>query len=300
VSDTVGAAVLGPGNIGTDLMMKLGRTKSIELRLMAGIYADSPGLQRAQELGIDTSANGIDDIVARDDIELVFDATGARAHLHNAPLLEAAGKQVIDLTPAAVGPYVVPSVNLEEHLDAPNVNMVSCGGQATIPFVYAIDRVADVVYAEIVATIASASAGPGTRQNIDHFTTTTAKGLEEVGGADRGKAIIILNPATPPILMRDTVFAQVREPHAKRIQRSVAEMSAELQRYVPGCRLVLCEVDDTKVTVMIEIEGAGDFLPRYAGNLDIMTAAAAQVGDRMASRMLSRAGRLTDTSEVAP
>jgi acetaldehyde dehydrogenase len=283
-------AILGPGNIGTDLMMKLLRLPAVEVMLMAGIYEDSPGLERAREHGVGTSARGIDGVLERDEISLVFDATAAQAHRANAPRLEAAGKRVVDLTPAAVGPYVVPAVNLEDHLDAPNLNMVTCGGQATIPFVHAIDRVADVDYAEIVATISSRSAGQGTRQNIDEFTETTARGLELVGGADRGKAIIILNPAEPPILMRDTIFAIVREPDAAIIERSVTAASSDLRAYVPGLRLVYLDVDGDRVTVMIEVEGAADFLPAYAGNLDIMTAAAARVGERLAHRLLETVG----------
>lgn len=296
------AAVLGPGNIGTDLLVKLQRSAAIETALMVGIYDDSPGLERARALGVQTSARGLDAVLERDDVRLVFDATGARAHRESAPQLAAAGKVCVDLTPAALGPYVVPCVNLDDHLDAPDLNMVTCGGQATIPMVHAIDRVADVAYAEIVATISSASAGPGTRQNIDEFTETTARGLELVGGADEGKAIIILNPAEPPILMRDTVFAQVRSPDAAAIEASVHEMLERMRGYVPGVRLRLCDVDGSLVTVLLEIEGAGDFLAPYAGNLDVMTAAAAQVGERVAERMLAQeggAGGLADRADRA-
>ena len=284
--ERIKAAVLGPGNIGSDLLVKLLRSTRVEPVLMAGIYADSPGLARAEALGVETSADGLDAILARDDVALVFDATSAKAHSASAPQLQEADKVVVDLTPAAIGPFVVPAVNLAEHRDAPNVNMVTCGGQATIPIVHAIDRVADVTYAEIVATIASAGAGPGTRANIDEFTQTTARGIELVGGAERGKAIIILNPATPPIMMRDTIFAQVRELDAERIRASVEAMVTELQAYVPGYRLLLCETDGDQVTVMVEVEGAGDFLPRYSGNLDIMTAAATKVGEEIAREKL--------------
>ena len=288
----MGVAILGPGNIGTDLMMKLQHVDEMELTLLTGIDPASAGLERAAALGVETSSEGVEPILERDDIDIVFDATAAQAHLVNAPRLKSAGKQVIDLTPAAIGPYVVPTVNLEQHLSAPNVNLISCGGQATIPFVHAVDRVADVEYAEIVATIASDSAGPGTRQNIDHFTATTAEGVQVVGGADQAKAIIILNPADPPILMRDTIFARVRKPDERSIEASVEEMSRAIAEYVPGCRLVLCETDGDKVTVMLEIEGAGDFLPAHAGNLDVMTAAAAQVGRRLAAQ-------LTNSEETA-
>lgn len=284
--EVTGAAIIGPGNIGTDLLVKLQRSTVIEVQLMVGIYPDSPGLVRAEQFGVVSSPNGIEAILERPDIELVFDATSAKAHKIHAPLLAEAGKRVVDLTPAAIGPYIVPAVNLDAHLNETNVNMVTCGGQATIPLVHAIRRaVAKVKYAEIVATIASAGAGPGTRANIDEFTETTARGLEIVGGAERGKAIIILNPAEPPILMRDTVFALVSEPDEAAITASVEGIAAELRGYVPGFELLMCEVDGELVTVMAQVEGAGDFLPKYAGNLDIMTAAAARVGNVIAEQL---------------
>ena len=289
MSEQVPAAILGPGNIGTDLMMKLLRSDRLSLELMAGIDPASPGLARAAAHGITASPDGVEAILARDDVRIVFDATSASAHHANAPALEEAGKVVVDLTPAARGPYVVPAVNLDEHLGEPNVNLITCGGQATIPLVHAVARVATVSYAEIVATIASASAGPGTRQNIDEFTQTTARAIERVGGVPEAKAIIILNPASPPLLMRDTVFARVADGDADAIRESVRAMAADIAAYVPGYRLMLCDIADDIVTVMVEIEGAGDFLPTYAGNLDIMTAAAAQVGERLAARMLTGA-----------
>ena len=280
-------AIIGPGNIGTDLMYKIRRSDNMDLVLMSGIKPDSEGLALAGKLGIETSLSGIDAILKNDEVRIVFDSTGARPHLYHAPLLKEAGKIAVDLTPAAVGPYVVPNVNLHEHLDEPNVNMVTCGGQATTPIVAAISRVCHVRYAEIVATISSKSAGPGTRQNIDEFTRTTARGLEVLGGADKGKAIIILNPAEPPIMMRDTVFALVDDPDEDAIRASVREMVANVQKYVPGYKLkVEPFVDGDKVTTMIEVEGAGDYLPKYSGNLDIMTAAACAVGRGFAERLL--------------
>lgn len=278
-------AIIGPGNIGTDLMYKVLRSNKLELCMIAGIV-ESEGLKRAASMGIPTTALGINPILEDEEIQLVFDATGAKAHLAHAPLLKKAGKIAIDLTPAAIGPYVVPAVNMGEHFDSPNINLVTCGGQATIPIVAAVGRVAPVRYAEIVATISSKSAGPGTRQNIDEFTQTTARGIEVVGGAGRGKAIIILNPADPPIMMRDTIYCELEEPaNEQHIRKSVDEMLAVVQSYVPGYRLrVPPLVQGNLVTTMIEVEGAGDFLPNYSGNLDIITAAAVGIAERLAER----------------
>ena len=287
-------AIIGPGNIGTDLMYKIRRSRHMDLVLMSGIKPDSEGLALAEGLGIRTSLSGIDAILENHQVQIVFDSTGAKPHLKHAPMLKEAGKIAVDLTPAAVGPYVVPYVNLHEHLDEPNVNMVTCGGQATTPIVAAISRVCHVRYAEIVATIASKSAGPGTRQNIDEFTRTTARGLEVLGKAERGKAIIILNPAEPPIIMRDTIFALVDDPDEDAIRASVKQMVQNVQNYVPGYRLkVEPFVDGDKVTTMIEVEGAGDYLPKYSGNLDIMTAAACAVGEVFAEKLLAEQGAIT-------
>lgn len=291
------AAILGSGNIGTDLMYKILKNPGhIQLALVAGIDPQSEGLARARSAGLQTSAEGVDAVLEDPEIKIVFDATSAKAHVRHARLLEEAGKIVIDLTPAARGPYVVPSVNLGAHLDKSNVNLTTCGGQATIPLVYAVSRVTPVLYAEIVSTIASRSAGPGTRQNIDEFTYTTARGLEVIGGAQKGKAIIILNPADPPILMRNTVYV-VPEPDEideAAVVASLEAMVREVQQYVPGYRLKDPVFDrrwtpwgeKVVVTLLLEVTGAGDYLPTYAGNLDIMTAAAWRVGEVFAQHLL--------------
>jgi len=290
VAKKVKAAIIGPGNIGMDLMFKLMGSDSIELDTVVGIIPESEGLALAREKGYNASHQGIESILGNKEIKIVFDATGARPHLMHAPLLEKDGKIAVDLTPAAIGPYVVPAVNAGEHIHCNNINMVTCGGQATIPIVAAINKAADVKYAEIVATISSKSAGPGTRQNIDEFTQTTANGLETVGGADKGKAIIILNPAEPPILMRDTIYARVANPDEKAINEAVSEMVATVQQYVPGYRLKVPPiVDGDKVTVMVEVEGAGHYLPKYSGNLDIMTSAAKAVGEKIAQKLINEA-----------
>ncbi|MEW6442838.1 MAG: acetaldehyde dehydrogenase (acetylating) [bacterium] len=284
--DNIKVAILGPGNIGSDLMYKVLRSRHLEMELMAGIV-DSPGLRRAQSYGIRTTTDGIGPILDDPEIRIVFDATGAKSHQRHAPLLQEAGKKAVDLTPASIGPFVVPAVNLDELADAPNLNMVTCGGQATVPIVHAIHCAAGALYAEIVACISSRSAGPGTRQNIDEFTQTTARALCTVGGAGNGKAIIILNPAEPPLLMTDTVYVQVEDPDERAIRESVEAMVAKVRSYVPGYRLrVPPVIDDHLVTTILEVEGAGDFLPTYSGNLDIMTAAAAAVGETLALRML--------------
>lgn len=300
-SDTaVKVAILGSGNIGSDLMYKLLKNKgSMEIAMLAGIDPKSEGLARARSLGIPASHDGLDAILELQDVKIVFDATSARAHQAAAPKIKAAGKIAIDMTPAAVGPYVVPPVNFGEHLNESNVNLITCGGQATIPLVFAASRVTPIAYAEMVSTVSSVSAGPGTRQNIDEFTFTTSRGLEVIGGAKKGKAIIILNPADPPILMRNTIYLvpEADDVDEQAVFASIDKMIAEVQQYVPGYRLKSPPVIDKRqtpwgmknvVVVLLEVEGAGDFLPPYAGNLDIMTAAAYRVGDMFAQQIAGR------------
>jgi acetaldehyde dehydrogenase len=304
------AAIIGSGNIGTDLMMKVIRTSDvIEVAALVGIDPDSDGLRRAAELGVATTHEGIDGLARLavwPEIDILFDATSAGAHQRHSEVAAAAGKVMIDLTPAAIGPYVIPVVNGDRHLDAANLNMVTCGGQATIPIVAAVASVATVHYAEIVASIASKSAGPGTRANIDEFTETTARGVEQVGGAAKGKAIIILNPAEPPMIMRDTVFTLSSGAEEAEIAAAVEAMVARVQEYVPGYRLKqkvqferfgsnnpvhipgVGTFEGIKSTVFLEVEGAGHYLPVYAGNLDIMTSAALRTAEKIVERRRAR------------
>ncbi|PZX26854.1 acetaldehyde-CoA dehydrogenase II, NAD-binding [Cupriavidus phytorum] len=302
-------AIIGSGNIGTDLMIKVMRHgRHLEMGAMVGIDAASDGLARAARLGVPTTAAGIEGLVGMagfDEIRIAFDATSAGAHAHHNRVLQQHGVRVVDLTPASIGPYVVPVVNLDQHLDAPNINMVTCGGQATIPMVAAVSRVARVHYAEIVASISSKSAGPGTRANIDEFTETTSRALCSVGGAARGKAIIVLNPAEPPLMMRDTVFTLSEDGDEAEIAASVETMAQAVQAYVPGYRLKqrvqferiaasaplnipgLGPMHGLKTSIFLEVEGAAHYLPAYAGNLDIMTSAALACAERLAETRLS-------------
>lgn len=290
-------ALIGPGNIGTDLLAKLQRSPVLEPVWMVGIDPESDGLKRAREMGIKTTADGVDGLLAHvlaDGVQIAFDATSAYVHAENSRRLNALGVLMIDLTPAAIGPFCVPPVNLLTHLGqgAMNVNMVTCGGQATIPIVAAVSRVQAVAYGEIVATVASRSVGPGTRKNIDEFTRTTAGAVEQVGGAKKGKAIVVINPAEPALMMRDTVHCLTEtEPDQAAITASIHQMMAEVQKYVPGYKLINGPVFDGKrVSVYLEVEGLGDYLPKYAGNLDIMTAAAARTAEMFAQEII--AGRL--------
>ena len=291
-------ALIGPGNIGTDLLYKLKRSPVLEPVWMVGIDPTSEGLKRARDMGLKTTDQGGDGLLPHllaDGVQIAFDATSAYVHAENSRKLNALGVMMIDLTPAAIGPYCVPPVNLLQHIGKRemNVNMVTCGGQATIPMVAAVSRVQPVKYGEIVATVSSKSAGPGTRKNIDEFTRTTAGAVEKVGGAKQGKAIIIINPAEPPLIMRDTVHCLTEtEPDQAKITASIHAMIKEVQKYVPGYRLVNGPVfDGNRVSVFMEVAGLGDFLPKYAGNLDIMTAAAARTAEMFAEEIL--AGKIT-------
>ncbi len=294
----VKVAIVGSGNIGTDLMYKfLEEPGHMELEMVAGIEPESEGLKRARDEGIEATAEGIQPVLDDPEIKIVFEATSAKAHVENAPKYKEAGKIAVDLTPAAQGPYLVPTANLTEHLDEDNVNLMTCGAQATVPMAYAVSRVTPVRYAEMVSTVASTSAGPGTRQNIDEFTFTTARGLEEIGGAQEGKAIIILNPADPPLIMRNTVYVIPEEDEVDEdeIADSVEEVVSEVQKAVPGYQLKNGPTFDERDTpwgkkpvimMFLEVEGAGHFLPKYSGNLDIMTAAARRVGEGFARHLL--------------
>jgi acetaldehyde/propanal dehydrogenase len=293
MSNKIKAAIIGPGNIGTDLLMKALRSDIIEPVWMIGVDPDSPGLARARDMGIKTTSEGVDgmlDQIEADGVQIAFDATSAYVHAENSRKMNEKGVLMVDLTPAAIGPYCVPPVNLSElGKDTMNVNMVTCGGQATIPMVAAVSRVQAVEYGEIVATVSSKSIGPGTRKNIDEFTRTTAGAVERVGGAKKGKAIIVVNPAEPPLIMRDTIHCLTEdEPDQEAITKSVHDMVAEVQKYVPGYKLKNGPVFDGKrVSVWMEVEGLGDFLPKYAGNLDIMTAAGLRTAEMFGEEILN-------------
>ncbi len=304
MSKKIRCALIGPGNIGTDLLYKLKRSPVLEPVWMVGVDPTSEGLKRAREMGLKTTDQGIDGLlphIEADNIQIAFDATSAYVHKDNSDKLTSRGVLMVDLTPAAIGPYCVPPVNLKQHVGKGemNVNMVTCGGQATIPMVAAVSRVQPVKYGEIVATVSSKSAGPGTRKNIDEFTRTTAGAIEKVGGAKVGKAIIIINPAEPPLIMRDTVHCLTEgEPQRDQITESMQAMVKEVQKYVPGYRIVNGPVfDGNRVSVYLEVEGLGDFLPKYSGNLDIMTAAAARTAEMFAEEII--AGRITLRAEAA-
>lgn len=298
MANKIKAAIIGPGNIGTDLLYKALRSEVIEPVWMIGVDPESPGLARAKDLGLKVTADGIDgmlETMVEDGVQICFDATSAYVHAENSRKVNEKGALMIDLTPAAIGPYCIPPVNLQDAVDAKamNVNMVTCGGQATIPMVAAVSQVQEVEYGEIVATVSSKSAGPGTRKNIDEFTRTTAGAIEKVGGAKEGKAIIIINPAEPPLIMRDTVHClTVGEPKQEEIKASVEAMIKEVQKYVPGYTLKNGPIfDGNRVSIFLEVEGLGDFLPKYAGNLDIMTAAGLRTAEMYAEEIL--AGRMT-------
>ncbi|HDR8990753.1 TPA: acetaldehyde dehydrogenase (acetylating) [Burkholderia vietnamiensis] len=300
-------ALIGPGNIGTDLLAKLQRSPVLEPVWMVGIDPASDGLTRAREMGLKTTAEGVDGLVPHieaDGVQIVFDATSAYVHAENSRKVNACGALMIDLTPAAIGPYCVPPVNLKAHVGRGemNVNMVTCGGQATIPMIAAVSQVQPVAYGEIVATVSSKSAGPGTRKNIDEFTRTTAGAVEKVGGAKKGKAIIVINPAEPPLIMRDTVHCLTETaPDQARITASIHAMIEQVQKYVPGYRLVNGPVfDGNRVSVFLEVEGLGDYLPKYAGNLDIMTAAAARTAEMFAEEILAGTLELRPTTAERP
>ena len=291
--DRIKVAVIGPGNIGSDLMYKIFRSKYLEMEMMAGIV-ESEGIRRARSKGVKTTIEGVDGVVREDDIRIAFDATSASAHLKfNGPKLKEKGIVSIDLTPAAIGPYCVPVVNLDQLQQEPDINMVTCGGQATIPVVYAVSQVAGAAYAEIVACISSKSAGPGTRANMDEFTETTSKALEVVGGADKGKAIIVLNPAEPPLMMTNTISVKVKDTSVgfDKIREAIEKMVDEVRTYVPGYKLrVPPTMEGDRVTAIVQVEGQADFLPAYSGNLDIINSAAVAAAEKIAERML-REGR---------
>ncbi|HBS93037.1 MAG TPA: acetaldehyde dehydrogenase (acetylating) [Firmicutes bacterium] len=289
--EKIRVAIVGPGNIGTDLLFKIRRSNCLDLKWVIGIK-ESEGIRIAKSYGIKTNITGLEPMLEDSEVKIVFDATSAAPHIENAPLYKAAGKIAIDLTPASVGPFVVPSVNIDKLVGEPNINMVTCGGQATVPIVYAVHRAAGAEYAEIVACISSKSAGPGTRQNIDEFTQTTANAICKVGGAKKGKAIIVLNPAEPPIIMTNTIYVKVEKPDCQAIEKSVMDMVKQVGSYVPGYRLrVPPLLEDGVVTVIVEVEGKGDFLPKYSGNLDIMNCAAVAAAERLVAAMSGKVGR---------